>query len=143
LEVALLVQELVPDKRVIVRQSNPAVGRAVTSVLTHSLVVNPADLAGPTFVESVLDERLHRMRIADDEYVVRELQVTRSGRLEELFGELAPILVTHGDGAQVICPSRDCTVQAGDLVALVGTQGELVDVADVPAKPLGTPVRAV
>jgi Trk K+ transport system NAD-binding subunit len=141
LEVALLVQELVPDKRVIVRQSNPAVGRAVTSVLTQGLVVNPADLAGPTFVESVLDERLHRMRIADDDYVVRELEVTESGRLAELFGELAPILVTHGDGVQVICPSRDHPVQAGDLVALVGTQDELVDVAAAPAKPLGTPVR--
>mgnify|MGYP002131419123 CR=1 FL=1 len=34
LEAALLVQELAPRTRVIVRQSNPAVGRAVTSAIT-------------------------------------------------------------------------------------------------------------
>ena len=141
LESALLVQELDPSKRVIVRQSNPAVGRAVTSAITHGVVVNPADLAAPTFVESVLDERLHRMTIAGDEYVVREIEVTGSGPLQDLFGDLAPILVIHADGAQAVCPSRDYPVQAGDMVALVGTQTELMDLSEVPAQGLGTPAH--
>jgi Trk K+ transport system NAD-binding subunit len=141
LESALLVQELDPDKRVIVRQSNPSVGRAVTSAISRGLVVNPADLAAPTFVESVLDERLHRMHIAGDEYVVREIEVTASGRLQDLFGELAPILVIHADGAQAVCPSRDYPVQAGDMVALVGTQDELMNLSEVPARGLGTPAH--
>lgn len=141
LESALLVQELAPDKRVIVRQSNPAVGRAVTSAIAHGVVVNPADLAAPTFVESVLDERLHRMSIADDEYVVREMEVAGSGPLQDLFGDLAPILVIHADGAQAVCPSRDYPVQAGDMVALVGTQAELMDLSEVPAQGLGTPAH--
>lgn len=139
LESALLVQELAPDKRVIVRQSNAAVGRAVTSALSRGLVVNPADLAAPTFVESVLDERLHRMTIGDDAFVVREIAVTGSGRLQDLFGELAPILVIHVDGTQAVCPSRDYPVEAGDMVALIGTESELMVLDGVPAQPLGTP----
>lgn len=143
LESALLIQELVPQMRVIVRQSNPAVGRAVTSALTYGLVLNPADLAAATFVESVLDERMHRMSIGGDDYLVREIDVTASGRLQDLFGDLAPILVTHADGAQAICPSRDYPVQRGDMVALVGTEAELLDLGAVPAAPLGTPVEPV
>ena len=45
---AALLQELAPQTRVIVRQSNPAVGRAITSAIPRGLVVNPADLAAPT-----------------------------------------------------------------------------------------------
>lgn len=141
LESALLVQELDPAKRVIVRQSNPAVGRAVTSALSRGVVVNPADLAAPTFVESVLDERLHRMLIGGDGYVVREIEVTQSGRLQDLFGDLAPILVIHDDGTQAVCPSRDYPVQAGDMVALVGAEGEVLDLASAPAQLLGTPAE--
>jgi Trk K+ transport system NAD-binding subunit len=140
LESALLVQELAPEKRVIVRQSNAAVGRAVTSAVAPGLVVNPAELAAPTFVESVLDERLHRMTIGEDAFVVREIEVTASGRLQDLFGDLAPILVIHADGAQAVCPSRDYPVETGDMVALVGAEAELLALADVPAQPLGTPV---
>lgn len=141
LESALLVQELAPDKRLIVRQSNPAVGRAVTSALSRGVVVNPAELAAATFVESVLDERLHRMAIAHDDYLVREIEVTESGRLQDLFGDLAPILVIHADGTQAVCPSRDYPVEAGDMVALVGTESELLDLRHLPAHALGTPAK--
>lgn len=141
LEAALLVQELAPDTRVIVRQSNPAVGRAVTSAISKGWVVNPAELAAPTFVESVLDERLHRMQIAGEDFIVRELEVTASGRLQDLFGDLAPIVVMHEDGEQAVCPSRDYSVKRGDRVALVGTEAELLDLAEVPAQPMGFPAR--
>lgn len=142
LESGLLVQELAPDVRVIVRQSNPAVGRAVTSVITHGLVVNPAELAAPTFVESVLDERMHRMPIGRRGYAVREIEVTSAGNLQDLFDDLAPILVTRTDGTQVICPSRDLDVEPGDHVALVGREDELIDLRDMPANRLGTPATA-
>lgn len=141
LESALLVQELAPDKRVIVRQSNAAVGRAVSSAITPGLVVNPADLAASTFVESVLDERLHRITVGDERFVVREIAATASGRLQDLFGDLAPILVIRADGTQSVCPSRDDEVQAGDIVALVGEERELMQLQDAPAEPLGTPAR--
>lgn len=141
LESALLVQELAPDKRVIVRQSNAAVGRAVTSAITPGLVVNPAELAAPTFVESVLDERLHRMTIGAKPYVVREIEVTASGRLRDLFGDLAPILLIRADGSQAVCPSRDDPVETGDVVALVGEERELLELGSAPGEPLGTPVK--
>lgn len=141
LEAALLVQELAPEKRVVVRQENPAVGRAVSSVMTKGWAINPSELAAPTFVESVLGERLHRMQIASDTFVVREVEVTGSGRLQDLFGELAPIVVRHEDGRQAVCPSRDYAVRPGDRVALVGTESELMDLAAAPAQPLGVPVR--
>lgn len=137
LEAALLVQELAPDTRVIVRQSNPAVGRAVGSVISRGLVVNPADLAASTFVESILDERLHRMRIADDDFVVREVEVMAAGPLQTLFGELAPIVVMHEDGTSTVCPTRQSSVQQGEQVALVGLESELMDLGQVPAQPLG------
>ena len=141
LEAALLVQELAAQTRVIVRQSNPAVGRAITSAIPRGLVVNPADLAAPTFVESVLDERLHRMQIAGDDYAVREVEVRASGRLQDLFGELAPILVIHQDATTAVCPSRETSVSVGDRVALVGLESELMDFQEVPAQPLGVPAR--
>ncbi len=141
LESALLIQELAPDKRVIVRQSNAAVGRAVSSAINPGLVVNPAELAAPTFVESVLDERLHRMTIGAEPFVVREIEVTASGRLQDLFGDLAPILVIRTDGTQSVCPSRDDEVQAGDLVALVGEERELLQFSGAPGEPLGTPAK--
>ncbi len=139
LEAALLVQELAPTTRVIVRQSNAAVGRAVTSAISKGLVVNPAELAAPTFVESVLDQRVHRMQIGDAAVVVREVEVTADGRLQDLLGELAPILVMHGDGRQVVCPSREYAVTTGDRVALVGAASELMHLTGVPARPLGQP----
>jgi Trk K+ transport system NAD-binding subunit len=141
LEAGLLVQELAPQKRVIVRQSNAAVGRAVGSALVRGLVVNPAEKAAPTFVESVLDERLHRLQVAGDDYVVRELEVTESGRLQDLFDDLAPIVVMHTDGDAAVCPSRDYLVREGDRVALVGTERELLDLVAVPARAMGVPVR--
>lgn len=141
LEAGLLIQELTPDKRVVVRQENPAVGRAVSSVMAKGLAINPAELAAPTFVESVLDERLHRMHIADDTFVVREVEVTGAGRLQDLFGELAPIVVTHDDARQAVCPSRDYAVGPGDRVALIGTEAELMDLEAAPAQPLGVPAR--
>ncbi|HRY10231.1 MAG: NAD-binding protein [Actinobacteria bacterium] len=140
LEAALLVQELAPRVRVIVRQSNPAVGRAVTSAITNGVVVNPADLAAATFVESILDQGVHELRISDDIYVVREVEVTASGQLKELFGDLAPIVVTHEDGHTAVCPSREYSVEIGDRVALVGAAAELMDLHDVPAQPLGKEV---
>lgn len=137
LESALLARELAPDVRVILRQSNPAVGRAVGTVIEHGLVVNPADLAAPTFTESVLDERMHRMPMGGADYLVREIEVTSSGRLRDMFGDLAPILVMHADGRRSICPSRDLQVVAGDQVALVGEEEELADVRDMPGVALG------
>ena len=142
LESALLVQELAPDLRVIVRQSNPAVGRAVTSVINRGLVVNPAELAAPTFVESVLDERMHRMPIGRRGYAVREVEVTAAGPLQDLFSDLAPILVTRADGTQIVCPSREMDIEAGDHVALVGREDVLTNLASVPARGLGRPATA-
>lgn len=142
LEAALLISELSPDTRIIVRQSNPAVGRAVESAIGRGLVVNPAELAAPTFVESVLDERIHRMQIADNNFVVREIEVAASGTLRDLFGELAPITITHVDGRVAVCPGRDYEVALGDRVALVGSEDELMDLRDVPARALGQPAGA-
>jgi len=142
LEAALLVQDLAPGTRVIVSQSNPAVGRAVGKAIPGGLVVNPAELAAPTFIESILDERIHRMSIAGDEFVIREMAVTGSGPLESLFGELAPILVFDEDGTTAVCPSRTSEVHRGARVALVGLESELLDLDGVPAQPLGEPVRA-
>jgi Trk K+ transport system NAD-binding subunit len=138
----LLVQELAPRTRVIVRQSNPAVGRAVGSAIPHGLVVNPAELAAPTFVESILDERLHRMQIAGDDFVVREVEVTAGGPLQTLFGDLAPIVVMHAHGTNTLCPTRQSSVHQGEQVALVGLESELMALRDVPAHPLGVVAEA-
>ena len=140
LEAALLVQELAPRTRVIVRQSNPAVGRAVTSAITKGVVVNPADLAAATFVESVLDQGMHRLDIADDTFLVRDVEVTASGRLQDLFGDLAPIVVMHEGGDTVVCPTRDYHVTLGDQVALVGAADELTSLSEFPARALGKDV---
>ena len=52
----------------IVQQSNPAVGRAVTSAITKG-GGEPRRSRAATFVESVLDQGMHRLDIADDTFL--------------------------------------------------------------------------
>lgn len=120
LELALLIRELRPEVRVVVRQSNPAVGRAVSSATLPGAVLDPAALAAGTFVDAVMGRRTHTFEIAGRPFRLHETVATSDSSLREQYGDILPIAVIHEDGGVAICPDRDYEVAAGDRVALVG-----------------------
>ena len=120
LETALLIRELRPDVRVVVRQSNPAVGRAVSTATGPGSVLDPAALAANAFVDAVLGRRTHTFEMGGREFRVHETQAQDDATLRDQFGEILPIAVVHEDGGVAICPDRDYHVASGDRVALVG-----------------------
>lgn len=135
LETALLIRELRGDVPIVLRQSNPAVGRAVGSATMPGAVLDPAALAANTFVDAVLGRRNHSFEVADLPFRVHETLATADGTLRDQFGDVTPIAVVHDDGSVAVCPDRDYRVSGGDRVSLVGPTADLPDPeADVGAR---------
>ncbi len=136
LETSLLVLRLRPDVRLIVQLSNPGVGRALSDLTGPGTVLDVAALSAPSVVETCLRQREHVLDIEGTRFVATELSATADGTLRELFGNLAPIAVVPGAAVEAsgpgagtgltICPGRDHRVRAGDRVAVIGTESELV-----------------
>jgi Trk K+ transport system NAD-binding subunit len=136
MELALLARRMRPDVRLVVQLDNAAVGRALAEVTGEGSVLDVAALAAPSVVQACLGHRLHTLRLAGQEFVVAELTAGRDGTLRRLYGDLAPLAVAvpedaRGRGAEKsepdICPGRDCPVEAGDRVTLVGTRRQFAE----------------
>jgi len=125
LETALLIRELRADVQIVLRQSNPAVGRAVSSATLPGAVLDPAALAANTFVDAVLGRRNHSFDVAGLPFRVHEAVAGIDGTLRDQFGDITPIAVVHDDGVVAVCPDRDYQVAAGDRVSLVGPTSDL------------------
>jgi Trk K+ transport system NAD-binding subunit len=126
LEIALLARRLRPDLRVVVQLGNAAVGRAVANVTGPASVLDVATLAAPTLAEACLDQHERPVDIAGEPFVLQEREVTSTGTLRSLFGDLAPIAVVPSDGADMhVCPGRDLVVRPGDRVVVLGTDADL------------------
>lgn len=122
MEIALVVRQLRPEVRLVVRMGNGAVSRALAEVLTTGSVLDEPALSAPSVVEACLGRRTHSIELAGREFLAAELVVDRGATLRELYGELAPLTVTGPDGGpSVVCPGRDHAVRAGARVTAVGT----------------------
>ena len=81
IEVALLVRKRAPGTRVVVQMANPAVGRALQGVATPGAVLQVAELAAPSFVETTISRTTHEVDFGGREFVVSTLTSwTRCGR---------------------------------------------------------------
>jgi Trk K+ transport system NAD-binding subunit len=128
LEIALLARRLRPDLRVVAQLGNAAVGRAVASVTGPDSVLDVATLAAPTLAEACLDLHVRLLDIGGEQFVLQERDVTSTGTLRVLFGDLAPIAVVPADGSDMqVCPGRDLVVRPGDRVVVLGTDSDLDD----------------
>ena len=138
LATALLVRELRPEIRIVVRLSNVAVGSAVAELTGAGSVLDVAGLAAPSFVEDCLRRSAHALDLGGQRFVAVTTRAPEGGTLRSLYGDLAPIAIARDHEDLVVCPGRDAPVGAGDSVTVVGTPAELEAAGiDVPAASTG------
>lgn len=94
-EIAMRVREARPDVRLVVLLANPPVGRALERVLGTGIILDPAALAAPSFVEVCLRRPCHLIELGSGQFAVAELAVdddeTVGRTFRSRFGHLAPI----------------------------------------------------
>jgi Trk K+ transport system NAD-binding subunit len=130
LEIALLARKANPNARVVARLANDVLREAIADDNGPGAIFNVAELAAPSVVEACLEHTTHQFEAAGIEFVVSGGEAYRDATLRELYGDLAPVAVIHGDGSPTpgeleICPSRDQRVHAGDWTMMVGTTDEV------------------
>ncbi len=151
LEIAMRVREARPDVRLVVLMANPSVGRALERVLGTGIILDPAALAAPSFVEVCLLRPSHQIELGGERFAVAEVEVAEdeaAGRtFRSRFGHLAPVAVVPVDGSGIVCcPGRDHPVDVGDRVAVLATPADLeragIDLGERPG-PAGSGVPLV
>jgi Trk K+ transport system NAD-binding subunit len=130
LEIALLARKANPNARVVARLANDVLREAIADDNGPGAILNVAELAAPSVVEACLEHTTHQFEAAGIEFVVFGGEAYRDATLRELYGDLAPVAVIHGDGSPTpgemeVCPSRDQRVHAGDWTMMVGTADEV------------------
>jgi len=93
-------------------------------------ILDVAELAAPSVVEACLAHTVHPFEAAGIKFVVSGAEAPRDATLREIYGDLAPVAVIHGEncatpGEVEACPGRDLPVHAGDWTAMIGTADEL------------------
>ncbi|MCV7254307.1 NAD-binding protein [Mycolicibacterium fluoranthenivorans] len=136
LEIALLARQLSPQVRVVARLANGVLREAVAFGNGPGAILDVADLAAPSVVEACLDRTTHTIAVAGIDFVVSGADVPRDATLREIYGDLAPVAVIHGDSSVTACPGRDITVHEGDRTAIIGTAAELAGQGIEVSKPL-------
>jgi Trk K+ transport system NAD-binding subunit len=130
LEIALLARQLNPEVRVVARLGNSVMREAVAIGNGPGAILDVADLAAPSVVEACLSRTTHSITVAGIEFVISGTDAPCDATLRELYGDLAPVAVVHGEhsgtaGQVIACPGRDLQVSAGDWTAMIGTAEEL------------------
>jgi len=130
LEIALMARQLNSAVRVVARLGNSVLREAVAVRNGPGAILDVADLAAPSVVEACLARTTHAISVAGVEFVVSGTTADHDASLRQMYGDLAPVAVVHGEnsltpGEVVACPGRDHRVRAGDWTAMIGTAEEL------------------
>src|ERR1700744_5501346 len=112
LEIALLARRASPNVRVVARVANTVLREAVADDNGPGAILDVAELAAPSVVEAWLARATHRLGAAGIDFVVWGREASRDATLRELYGDLAPGAVIHGEdsptpGEIEVCPGRD------------------------------------
>ena len=125
IETALLVREVSPHVRIVMYAANQAVGQALSDVTKPGAVLDVAQLASMSLLETVTRRNIHAIHFEDQEFLVATFKSGAKGKLRGTWQELAPVAVQPVDDAELVsCPSRDYVSSRGDSVTLIGTQTE-------------------
>jgi Trk K+ transport system NAD-binding subunit len=129
LEIALLARRANRTVRVVARISNDVLRLAVADDNGPGAILDVAELTAPSVVEACLAQPTHPFEAAGIQFVVAGTEAPRDATLREIFGELTPVAVVHGDnsstpGEIAVCPNREQQVQSGDRAVLIGTVEE-------------------
>jgi voltage-gated potassium channel Kch len=146
LEIALLARRANPNLRVVARLTNDVLRAAVADDNGPGAIFNVAELAAPSVVEACLSHTTHPFEAAGIKFVAYGSEAPRDGTLWEIYGDLAPVAVIHGEnsptpGEVVACPSRDQRVHDGDWTMMIGTADDAADRGIKARKPTGTRAR--
>jgi Trk K+ transport system NAD-binding subunit len=129
LEIALLARRANRTVRVVARISNDVLRLAVADDNGPGAILDVAELTAPSVVEACLAQPTHPFEAAGIQFVVAGTEAPRDATLREIFGELTPVAVIHGDNSSTpgeidVCPNRELQVQTGDRAVLIGTVEE-------------------
>ncbi|MBV8787471.1 MAG: NAD-binding protein [Mycobacterium sp.] len=130
LEIALLARKANPNIRVVARVANDVLREAVAVDDGPSSILGVAELAASAVLEACLARTTHPFDAAGLEFVVFGAEAPYDATLREIYGDLAPVAMVHGEdsvtpGEVVVCPGRDQRVSAGDWMSMIGTTEEL------------------
>jgi len=143
LEIALLVRELAPGTRVVVRLTDVQLARTLREAADVRLALSIPELAGPAFVAALFGERVRSVFSVDERlFAVVDLVVYPddplfAGKsLAQLQVEFRLQLLTMHRGEKTLPLEPNATVQLGDrmtvVMSLVALQG-LLEQEKVPA----------
>ena len=141
LEIALLARQASPDVRVVARLANGVLGEAMSADNGPGAILDVADLAAASVVEACLARTTHTISVAGIDFVVSGTDAPRDATLRDIYGDLAPVAVIHGEnsptpGEVVACPGRDLRVRQGDWTAMIATADELAEQGIAIPEPL-------
>jgi Trk K+ transport system NAD-binding subunit len=143
LEIALLARRSNPSVRVVARLANDVLRAAVAADNGPGAILDVAELTAPSVVEACLAHRTHPFEAAGTQFLVSGSEVPRAGTLREIYGDLAPVAIIHGEnssspGEIEVCPTRNQRVLAGDRAVMIGTADESAERGIKVRRPVGT-----
>ncbi|MGA7134581.1 MAG: NAD-binding protein [Mycobacterium sp.] len=146
LEIALLARKANPTLCVVARLANDVLRKAVADDNGPGAILDVAELTAPSVVEACLAHRTHPLEAAGIQFVVSGSEAPREATLRELYGDLAPVAVIHGENSSTpgeieVCPTRDRQVHAGDRAVMIGTADESASRGIRVRRPTGTRAR--
>ena len=129
LEIALLARRANPSVRVVARLANDVLRTAMADDNGPGAMLDVAELTAPSVVEACLARRTHPFEAAGVEFLVSGSEAPRAATLREIYGDLAPVAIIHGEnssspGEIEVCPTRNQRVLAGDRAVMIGTADE-------------------
>jgi Trk K+ transport system NAD-binding subunit len=129
LEIALLARRANSSVRVVARIANDVLRAAVAADNGPGAILDVAELTATSVVEACLARRTHPFEAAGLQFLVSGSEAPRAATLREIYGDLAPVAIIHGDkssspGEIEVCPTRNQRVLAGDRAVMVGTADE-------------------
>src|SRR5271156_1179147 len=129
LEIALLARRANPSVRVVARLANDVLREAMAYDNGPGAILDVAELTAESVVEACLARRTHAFEAAGVQFLVSGSEAPRAATLREIYGDLAPVAIIHGDnssspGEIEVCPTRNQRVLAGDRAVMIGTADE-------------------
>ena len=146
LEIALLARQANPSVRVVARLANDVLRAAVAADNGPGAILDVAELTAPSVVEACLAHRTHAFEAAGTQFLVSGSEAPRAATLREIYGDLAPVAIIHGEnssspGEIEVCPTRNQRVLAGDRAVMIGTADESAERGIKIRRPAGTRSR--
>ena len=84
----------------VARLANDVLREAVADDNGPGAILDVAELAAPSVVEALLARTTHPFEAAGIEFVVSGAEAPYDATLREIYGDLAPVAVIHGENSR-------------------------------------------